>query len=245
MDTKQEINFNINTNNLSIIDPFSEIKTVVKQNWRWDNEITTLKPTYVRNQSLIFDYQEGNLFDAGNEFRPFDIRDLRYKGIGVRSFSFDSLYNVYLYPDEDRSYTAYSVITDQDGSFTITDASNGDASTTADYAMVHFKLSPTYIDDGNGGDIYIFGGLSNWQLEKRFKMEYNPRFGYECNVLLKQGFYDYQYVRVKDGKIDPSEFEGNHWETENSYTVFVYYHPPSVYGDMLIGILRLNTGLGK
>jgi len=242
-DTKQEINFTINTNGISLFDPFSEIKTVIKQNWRSDNEITDLKPTYIRNQQLIYDYQEGNLFDAGSEFRPFDTRDVRYKGTGVRNITFDSLYNALLYPDDDHSYTAYNTVTDQNGSFTITDASNGDASSTGDYIMVHFNLAPTYLDDGK--DIYVFGGLSDWRLERRFKMEYNKRYGYQCNVLLKQGYYDYQYVKVNDGKIDPSEFEGNHWETENNYTVFVYYRPPSMYGDLLVAVLRLNTGLQK
>jgi len=85
-ETDHEINFTINTRGLSVIDPFASIKTVVKQNWRWDNEITDLKPTYVRDQSLIYDYQEGNLFDAGNEFRAFDTRDLRYKGGGGEEF---------------------------------------------------------------------------------------------------------------------------------------------------------------
>jgi hypothetical protein len=242
-DTKQEINFTVNTTNLSIIDPFTEIKTVLKQNWRQDNEITDLKPTYIRNQQLIYDYQEGNLFDAGNEFRPFDIRDIRYKGIGVRNVTFDSIYHALLFPDEDHSYTAYSSVIDQNGNYTVTDASNGDASTTADYVKVNFKLSPTYLDDGK--DIYVFGGLSNWKLEKRFKMQYSKRYGYECSALLKQGFYDYQYVKVNEGKIDPSEFEGNHWETENNYTVFVYYRSPGMYGDTLVGVLRLNTGVQK
>jgi hypothetical protein len=243
-DTKQEINFVINTNGLPIIDPFREIKTVIKQNWRWDNEITDLKPAYIRDQELIYDYQEGNLFDAGNEFRPLDIRDIRYKGIGVRSFSFDSIYHAHLYPDDDHSYTSYNFYTDQNGSYTITDRNNGDASTIADYVMAHFSLSPTYTDD-NGKDIYVFGGLTNWKLDKRFKMTFNKRFGFQCEALLKQGFYDYQYVKVTDGKIDPSEFEGNHWETENNYTIFVYYHPPNVYGDLLAGVLRLNTATQK
>jgi hypothetical protein len=242
-DTRQEVNFVINTNGLSVIDPFREIKTVIKQNWRWDNEITDLKPAYIRNQELIYDYQEGNLFDAGNEFRPMDIRDVQYKGIGVRNITFDSLYQMILYPDEDHSYISYNYYTDQDGLYTITDRNNGDASTTGDYMQVHFSLSPTYLDDGK--DIYVFGGLTNWKLDKRFKMTFSKRYGYQCTALVKQGFYDYQYVKVIDGKIDPSEFEGNHWETENNYTVFVYYHPPNVYGDLLVGVLRLNSGMQK
>jgi len=244
-DTKHEINFTINTNNLTLMDPLNDIKTVIVQNWRSDNAISNLKPTYVNNSSLIYDYQEGNLFDAGNEFRMFDDRDLRYRGAGVRSLSLDSIYHVYLYPDEDRSYTVYTTVVDQNGNYVIVDPSDADASSTADYTMVHFKLSPAYTDDGSGGEIYVFGALSDWQIEPRFKLDYSARFGYECEALLKQGVYDYEYVKVKDGKIDPSEFEGNHWETEDNYTVFVYYHPPSGLADLLVGLLRLNTGVAK
>jgi len=244
-DGKHEINFTINTLNLTLLDPLNDIKTVIKQNWRWDNEISNLKPTYVNNNSLIYDYQEGNLFDAGNEFRTFDDRDLRYRGFGVRSLAYDSVWNVYLYPDEDRSYTVYSSVVDQDGNYVIVDPSNSDASLTADYTNVHFKLSPAYTDDGSGSEIYVFGALSDWKVEKRFKLDYSARFGYECDALLKQGVYDYEYVKAKDGKLDPSEFEGNHWETEDNYTVFVYYRPPSALGDLLVGVLHLNTGMGK
>lgn len=242
-DTKQEVNFTINTRDLIIQDPFGEIKTVIKQNWRWDNEITDLKPTYIRDKSLIYEYQEGNVFDAGNEFRPMDIRDVHYKTLNIRAFIFDSIYRTVAYPDEDRSYTAYNLITDQNGNYTI--ASKQDtgmnASTTADYINTQFKLSPTVSDDVK--NIYVFGALSNWKLDPAFKMSYSARSGYECNVLLKQGFYDYEYVSVQDGKIDPSPFEGNHWETENNYTVLVYYHPPSSLSDLLVGMLNLNTAL--
>ncbi len=244
-DGKHEINFTINTNNLTLMDPLNDIKTVIKQNWRSDNEISNLKPTYVNNNSLIYDYQEGNLFDAGNEFRMFDDRDLRYRGVGVRSLNYDSIWNVYLYPDEDRSYTVYTSVVDQDGNYVIVDPTDADASTTADYTKVHFKLSPAYTDDGSGSEIYVFGALTDWKIEKRFRMDYSSRFGYECDVLLKQGVYDYEYVKVKDGKLDATEFEGNHWETEDNYTVFVYYRPPSALGDLLVGVLHLNTGLGK
>lgn len=244
-DTKQEVNFNINTRDLIIQDPFNDIRTVVRQNWRTDNQITDLKPTYIRDKSLIYEYTEGNVFDAGNEFRPLDIRDVHYKTFNIRAFIFDSIYRTVAYPDEDRSYAAYNQITDQDGNYTIASKQDTgmDASTTADYINTQFKLNPTVGSD-DVKDIYVFGALSAWKLDPRFKMSYSSRSGYECNVLLKQGFYDYQYVvATQDGKIDPSPFEGNHWETENNYTLFVYYHPPGGLTDLLVGLLNLNTAL--
>ena len=242
-DTKHEVSFTVDYKNLSVVDPFKDIKVVVRQNWRWDNEITDLKPSFVQGTSLTYDYQEGNLFDAGSEFRPFDIRDFQYKSIGVKYFIKDTVYQAVLFPEEDHSYTTYNLTTDQNGGYTVaTKATNSDPTTDADYCYVTFRLSPTYKDIEK--DIYVFGGLTNWQLDKRFKMTYSNRNGYECTVLLKQGFYDYQFVAVgTDGKIDPSMFEGNHWETENNYAIYVYYRSYSLQGDRLVGIKTLNSAL--
>jgi hypothetical protein len=239
-DIKQEVNFTVNYSNLIVNDPFQDIKVVVRQNWRQDNEITDLKPKFVNDRSLVYEYQEENLFDAGNEFRPFDTRDFLFKGIGVRLFIKDTIYQTKLDKDEDRSYAAYSSYVDQNGGYTITTRDGTDASTDADYTYVTFQLNPAYSDEPK--DIYVFGALTNWQLDKRFKLTPNRKGVYECTALLKQGYYDYEYVVVdKDGKIDASTFEGNHWETENDYTIFVYYHPVGGLGDRLIAVQKLNT----
>ena len=52
-----------------INNPFGDIYTVITQNNRWDNAIVGLKPVFVKNDELIYDYEEENLFDGGNEYR--------------------------------------------------------------------------------------------------------------------------------------------------------------------------------
>jgi hypothetical protein len=66
---------------------------------------------------------------------------------------------------------------------------------------------------------------------------------YECSMLLKQGWYDYQYVFVKDGEDTPvtGPFEGNHYETENDYSILVYYRNPRERYDRVIGSATANT----
>ena len=63
-------------------------------------------------------------------------------------------------------------------------------------------------------------------MKPEFKMEYNKDlFRYECKAKLKQGVYNYMYV-AKDPTTtvaDETLIEGNHMETENSYTVYFYY----------------------
>ena len=51
---KHELDFTLNHQNINIIDPFSQIKVIVKQNNKEDNAITNLKPLYIRNNSLIY-----------------------------------------------------------------------------------------------------------------------------------------------------------------------------------------------
>ena len=68
---------------------------------------------------------------------------------------------------------------------------------------------------------------------------------YEANILLKQGYYDYLYL-VKDSNAPEDEhgitddIEGNHFATDNLYTVFVYYADFEGY-DRVIGFAQWNN----
>ena len=73
-------------------------------------------------------------------------------------------------------------------------------------------------------------------------MKYNSSTSaYECTLLLKQGWYDYQYV-VESPDLPPNYFEGGHFETQNNYEVLVYNKPFQPNVDLLIGyfILPVN-----
>jgi hypothetical protein len=48
----------------------------------------------------------------------------------------------------------------------------------------------------------------------------DPHHFYSANILLKQGYYNYQY-RNADGKLHPSE--GSFYQTENRYQGLIYY----------------------
>ena len=66
---------------------------------------------------------------------------------------------------------------------------------------------------------------------------------YEGSLYLKQGYYNYEYVYLKDNEKtgDETFIEGNHSETENDYVIYVYYKPISGVYDQLIGVKRFNT----
>ena len=57
--------------------------------------------------------------------------------------------------------------------------------------------------------------------------------------MIKQGFYNYTYVLVnKEGQINNHKIEGSFFQTENDYTVIVYYRK---FGDRYDQVIGLGT----
>lgn len=240
---KQEVNFVIRHPALDIRDPYGDVKVVLLQNDRWDNAITGLKPVFIRDKELSYDFTSGeNAFWSGNEFRHFDIKSIRYQSDRIKDVVTDSAANyVYLVSDEKRSKRYYSK-SDINGKYLVKIQEGTRSEVEADYAMVNFFLPwSTPLTDG---DIYVFGELSNWGYTPDCKMKYNyERFGYEANILLKQGYYNYEYMFLKDGAKtgDVSFVEGSYYDTENDYTILVYHRTIGTDYDQLIGVKRLNS----
>ncbi len=122
-----------------------------------------------------------------------------------------------------------------------------------DFELEVHNLQSEYVDvlftlyspgEMYGEDLYIYGGLSDWQFKPEFKMVYNPMVSaYVGKVRLKQGYYDYIYAAVsqENGKPDFEVTEGDWYETENEYTILVYYRPFGSRFDQLIGIETFNS----
>lgn len=245
----QEIDFKINHQNMTILDPTNEIKVTVLQNYRWDNAICNLKPLYIHDNILDYDYNKENVFPGGNEFRYFDNRTNRVNAEHVTATNFfDPYYHKTLLFDNVRCNKKYVKDKEMNGMYAIEsqDQEVQDYNTECDYVFVHFTLqlqAPLA-----GGGIYVFGALSNWDINKSNEMTYNfEKNRYELSLLLKQGYYNYMYVYVPAGSkdIDFTNIEGSSWETENDYQIFVYYHPPSIRYDRLIGYTQLNSDINK
>ncbi len=243
-DSKQEVDFSIHFNGMRISDPDREIKVVITQNDRWDNAIRNVKPKFMRGDELDYNYDEGNTFNGGNEFRAFDTKSLLYQTERILKIEYDSAgYEVILLDDLKRTTKNYVTEKDINGRKLIKNeehAQNSDIE--ADYTWVHFFLpcNPPL----PGGLVYILGALTDWQLNDAARMMYNSsRKGYEKKLLLKQGYYNYLYVvkDIRSGKADESLIEGNHWETENEYTVWVYFHETGGLYDRLIAVQNINS----
>ena len=93
-------------------------------------------------------------------------------------------------------------------------------------------------------DVYVFGALTDWNTIESNQMTYNfETHAYELTLLLKQGYYNYMYAAVKKGgkEADVGYFEGNHYETENDYSIFVYYSDLTSRYQKLVGFFRTNS----
>jgi len=239
----QEIDFAIDYSRFSIQDPRTEVRVVVMQNSRSDNCLTNLKPLFVRNNLLSYDLSRENVFAGGNEFRNFDTKNIRMNGLGVADIEYiNPDYHVTLRTDQIRRERDYRNESDLNGRYLIKNDRVADSDLEADYTMVHFSLQMP--EPLLGGEVYFFGGLSDWQCQPANKMKWSfESKRYEAAVLLKQGFYDYQYVYVENGnnKIDNTLLEGSYVETENDYQIYIYYRNFSSRYDKLIGYRTINS----
>ena len=246
----QKINFIVNAVQLNPVNASQQIKIAVVQNYRWDNVITDIQPTFIRDNILEYSSESDMVFAGGKEYRWADVRSYKYLSDRMRRVdTINKQLHVYLKPDVPRNKQPYLFFKDLNGWFDIntTDLINNWWQT--EYAFVHFSYVPENNQPLEGKNIYLLGELTNHLLNENAKMEYNVEKGiYEKALFLKQGYYSYTYV-TKDLKgnaaADFESTEGNAWQTENDYTVFVYYRSLSDRHDELVGITTINSRMGK
>jgi hypothetical protein len=242
---KQHIDFTISSSGYDLNNPGKDMKVILTQNNRWDNAVTDIKYTFMNGNQFIYSLDDASTFNGGNEFRFFDVRSLRFLTERVKDIYRDESYKSHavLYPDESRATKPYLFYNDFNGNFLIRNReTQGPMNIEADYVYVEFFLP--YSTPEAKGNFYIMGKLTDWRMNKLSKMTYNyQRFGYEAKLLLKQGFYNYTYVLSNDTKKggDDTVLEGNHWDTENDYYIFVYHRQFGTYFDQLIGYKKLNS----
>jgi hypothetical protein len=242
--THQQVDFEINYAGMPLNDPYRNVYAFVLQNGRWDNAKRNLKPDFYGNNEIKYNsLSDRNIFQGGNEYRYFDIKSIRYQTEYVKRIDYViPNYNIYLTPSENREFKPYFYWQDFNGKYYIAFQEGKKPDTDADYVYVYFTLpSDQVISDGK---MYVSGGLNNWAFDKVNLMTYNSlRKEYECSMLLKQGWYNYEYVFLKDGETDGTAtlFEGSHYETENDYVILIYYRNPRDRFDRVIGSVTANT----
>lgn len=237
----QQIEFTLDYTSFPVSNPYLDVKVVVKQNHRWDNAIVDLKPTMVKEDIHQIDYRHFNFennFQAGNEFRFFDIRSTHFGGRNIEKTSIsDTQVNAFLYIDKSRGAEAYSLVNDLNGGFLIGNSEGTNNFLESDYINVHFFLE---LKEKVNEDIFIAGKLTDWDFSKKNKMDYIEVSGlYKGNLLLKQGLYDFIYY-IPQNLDNPYQIEGNHFETRNEYEIIVYYNDPAMSTDIIIGYAKFE-----
>ncbi|HRY31807.1 MAG TPA: DUF5103 domain-containing protein [Bacteroidales bacterium] len=242
-DEKQQLLFRIKTGTFPIINPYQNLKVIIRQNGRWDNMISNLQPLLVKGDELDYTHDAGNIFFAGNEYRHADLKSVKTPGDRVRKIEpGEPSYDIILANDERRQFKVYITEEDINGRFVVRTTDGTDPSTEADYVWVHFTLP--YFPLAADGNIFLSGALTRWQLGKENRMTYNfERKAYELKLFLKQGYYNYAYLFLENGAVqaDHARIEGNHHETENEYTIYVYYQAPGNEYQELIAVETIKS----
>ena len=222
---------------LSVTDVQRQIYTVVMQNGRWDNAVVNAKPQFVMGDGLRWSHNPQLVFEAGNEYRKFEMLDVRQANMGVEKIDWDGeAYHAYLWPDEPRG--SYVFDEDANGAFYIRNSDNRENNSTSEYVHVHFTLRSPRL----GGDVFVNGVWTNDLLAAPYKMQYDE--GAQCyrlSLLLKQGYYSYQYVwQQSNGQIATVPSEGSFYQTENRYQALVYYRKLGERADRLVGFAEIR-----
>ncbi len=226
-----------------IQDPFNDLKVVVTQNSRTDNEVVVTRPLRVMNNEIFFEHNQSLIFPAGNEFRRFEMVSVHYPGMGVvEQQYYDPYYHATLATDYPRNGMNYLFDHTQYGRYVVRESDAADSNLEADYIAVHFTLD---CNQQRNGDIYIGGNLNYNLYDDNSRMQYNEETQqYERVLFLKQGSYNYMYMFVPHGssRALSSTIEGNYYETVNEYVVKVYHRPPGSRYDRLIGVAICYSG---
>jgi hypothetical protein len=216
------------------------VSMVLLQNYRWKfkRQITM----YTKGIGFLTS-QPGALmtFEGGNEFLNIDLKNLKYISQEISNIDFKyPYYRVTARPDPYDPYKGYLFSNDLDGKYLIQCDGTTSSRTDADYAEVHFSLSVSFPFDG---DVFISGDFSLRSFDSTCRMTYDTLEGkYEISLLLKQGYYTYEYIlSEKPGKWSYSQAGGSYAETQNEYLILLYSTDRQKGYDRLTGYTLFNT----
>ena len=240
--TNQEIELTINDERLPIGNPQRELYLTVLQNGRWDNAQTNIQPKFSIGHDIHFDRTSRIGFKGYNEFRGIDLRSLRTRGYGVNSVDVTDTEIIMVSElAKKRSRQIYSNYNDINGSYIIESKEYREDDIRSDYIRTFFAIESTnmLID----GQVYVVGKFTDWKLLPEWRMDYDfDKQYYYTDGLLKQGFYDFQFVVHRDDEtIDIEHFEGSHYATNNSYNLLIYYRGLTGRYDRIIGAESLKS----
>jgi hypothetical protein len=247
--TDQRVQVVINTANAKIntLSP-QDLKLTVIQNNAWPTAARVDRPTIYRGN--YYEYSDdATSFPSGREWRWIDLRSVRLMSERMQQIvDTGKRIDVLVKPDTERKQQIYFFYHDLNGLYTIENRDGNNPYWQSDYAYVHFTFVPPGNQPYAGKDLYLFGELTNYLANDYSRLEFNREKGiYEKILFLKQGYYNYSYITLNAGKPQTGNrfsfenTEGNFTNTENNYTILVYYRPFGARADELIGYTQVNS----
>lgn len=243
-DSHQQLNINVSMSSImgGNIQQYSNLN--IRQNGRWDNASIGLKPSFIYPDYISYEHDPMTVFEATNQYRRINFSNFYFQSENIaRIYQDDEYYVVDYAVCESRARKPYVTYEDIHGEKYIYIANEGrETNTEADYAWVNLFLSWPY--PLTEEDVYVMGAANNWQFDDRNLMKYDYQLhGYLCQMLLKQGYYNFLFATVdrNTGKVSTDLTEGNHWDTENLYKLYFYYYNASKGYDELIGYTTVNS----
>ncbi len=217
----QQLHIKLNYGNVKVNNIDEQLHVVVRQNEREDNQCINPRPTFINLNGLEWSHQRELIFPAGNEYRKFEVLALSHPTMGIDHISWDGeMYNAYPFVCEERKNYLYDV--DANGCFYIRNSDNFENDVTCDYVFVHYQLlMDPPLEQGN---VMIDGRWCNNRDKGSYMMSYDEETrSYHATLLQKQGYYSYQLLGCNDEERFALESEGNFYQTENTYQMYVYY----------------------
>lgn len=233
----QQLSVTITDNSKIISDPYNNLRLIVSQNSREDNEVEINKPLLVSGNKITFSHNRNLIFPAGNEFRRIETVAIHAPSMGVISMQYyEPFYHAFLRTDISRTTEPYHYDSTQHGYFTIRNWESEHSNVEADYIVTHFSLDT----DGPlpDGDIYIDGEFTGHTFSSNNKLRYDASTGlYTLELLLKQGAYNYQYLWMPKGSAVgyTDKIEGDKFQTVNEYLTKAYLRNPGDRYDRFVG----------
>lgn len=244
-DLNQRLNVVVSSSQVNLTETPDGATLFIMKNGNWEDNLTIEKPSFIRNSQLT--YRDQNyLFEGNSEYLWFDTKNIDVAAMSTeRIFRQDSLYHTILRPDFQKWNMSYFDESDVNGAFYVRNvqlANQSLSNSEADYTWVHFALDE-FDDAGGTKELYVVGAFNNWQLTPQHRLSLSEQNYWEVAVLLKQGYYNYQYA-VYDrntNTVSYSAINGSFWQTENIYQGLFYYRPWGVRYDVLMGYGEVNT----
>ncbi len=242
----QKIQVTLDLKKIQLLQP-ELLHVAVLQNTRYNDVLISNAPSFIRGNQMEYNADRDFVFPAGKEARWLDLQNLRFKTdriAQIQQLGYGS--QIILKPDLSRATIPYFTFRDLNGQFIIGNTEGIINESQNDYAKVLFTYRTNNGMPYPGQSLYLAGALTENRLDTKALMDWNQGQGqYEKWLYLKQGYYSYHYILRSEKNPEPIDdfrwTEGDHWETENGYAIFVYYRVAGSRYDQIIGFSSLNS----